>query len=50
MYRIMVIEDNDKIRNELCDFLVKTDMRPLVLPNLIIYWKIFISRSQIYYC
>ena len=23
MYRIMVIEDNDKIRNELCDFLSK---------------------------
>ena len=23
MYRIMIIEDNEKIRNELCDFLGK---------------------------
>ena len=29
MYRIMIIEDNEKIRNELCDFLGKNGYEAL---------------------
>ena len=43
----MIIEDNEKIRNELCDFLGKNGYEALGPDDLSIPWISFIRSSRI---